>query len=119
MVARFAGFDLTVATLRSENPKSVRLRGRPVSDTVRHPKRAPVAQLDRALASGARGREFESRRARQFFRSSIDRRGLSGRAGRRGLRQPGLTQTLDDALTLREIGRIVRLAVRPEAFHRE
>ncbi len=30
--------------------------------------RAPVAQLDRALASGARGREFESRRARQFFR---------------------------------------------------
>lgn len=27
---------------------------------------APVAQLDRALASGARGREFESRRARHF-----------------------------------------------------
>ena len=29
--------------------------------------RAPVAQLDRALASGARGRGFESRRVRQFF----------------------------------------------------
>ena len=27
--------------------------------------RAPVAQLDRALASGARGRGFESRRVRQ------------------------------------------------------
>ncbi len=27
---------------------------------------APVAQLDRALASEARGREFESRRAHQF-----------------------------------------------------
>ena len=30
-------------------------------------KRAPVAQLDRALASGARGRGFESRRVRHFF----------------------------------------------------
>ena len=29
--------------------------------------RAPVAQLDRALASGARGRGFESRRVRHFF----------------------------------------------------
>ena len=28
--------------------------------------RAPVAQLDRALASGARGRGFESRRVRHF-----------------------------------------------------
>ena len=28
---------------------------------------APVAQLDRAAASGAVGREFESLRARQFF----------------------------------------------------
>ena len=28
---------------------------------------APVAQLDRALASGAKGREFESRQARQFL----------------------------------------------------
>ena len=28
---------------------------------------APVAQLDRVLASEARGRGFESRRARQFF----------------------------------------------------
>ncbi len=27
---------------------------------------APVAQLDRALASGAKGREFESRQARQI-----------------------------------------------------
>ena len=27
---------------------------------------APVAQLDRALASGAKGREFESRRARSY-----------------------------------------------------
>ena len=30
-------------------------------------KRAPVAQLDRALASGARGRGFESRRVRHFL----------------------------------------------------
>ena len=29
--------------------------------------RAPVAQLDRAIASGAIGREFESLRARQLF----------------------------------------------------
>ena len=29
--------------------------------------RAPVAQLDRALASGARGRGFESRRVHHFF----------------------------------------------------
>ena len=29
--------------------------------------RAPVAQLDRALPSEGRGREFESRRVRQFF----------------------------------------------------
>ncbi len=29
--------------------------------------RAPVAQLDRALASGARGRGFESRRVRHFL----------------------------------------------------
>jgi hypothetical protein len=27
----------------------------------------PVAQLDRALASGAKGRGFESRQARHFF----------------------------------------------------
>ena len=35
---------------------------------------APVAQLDRALASGAKGREFESRRARhspQCFSISV------------------------------------------------
>lgn len=30
---------------------------------------APVAQLDRALPSGGRGREFESSRARHFFRT--------------------------------------------------
>jgi hypothetical protein len=29
---------------------------------------APVAQLDRALPSEGRGREFESRRARQHFK---------------------------------------------------
>ena len=31
------------------------------------PPKAPVAQLDRARASGARGRGFESRRAYQFL----------------------------------------------------
>jgi hypothetical protein len=34
-------------------------------------KYAPVAQLDRALASGARGRKFESCRAYHFFASGI------------------------------------------------
>ena len=33
---------------------------------------APVAQLDRALASGAKGREFESRRARHYYSTSYD-----------------------------------------------
>ena len=33
---------------------------------VRDPTPAPVAQLDRALPSEGRGREFESRRVRQF-----------------------------------------------------
>jgi hypothetical protein len=33
----------------------------------RHPPHAPVAQLDRALASGARGQRFESSRAYQLF----------------------------------------------------
>ena len=34
---------------------------------------APVAQMDRACASGAQGRGFESLRARQFFSCSIQR----------------------------------------------
>ena len=34
---------------------------------------APVAQLDRALASGAKGRAFESRRAYHFFSGSSPR----------------------------------------------
>lgn len=32
---------------------------------------APVAQLDRALASGAKGQRFESSRARHFKRTFI------------------------------------------------
>ena len=34
---------------------------------------APVAQLDRALASEARGREFESPRARHFLQSVLSK----------------------------------------------
>ena len=34
-----------------------------------HLSSAPVAQLDRALASGAKGRRFESCRARQFLKN--------------------------------------------------
>ena len=40
----------------------------PAIHCMRHAiKEAPVAQLDRALPSEGRGREFESRRVRQFF----------------------------------------------------
>src|SRR5262245_23652827 len=35
---------------------------------------APVAQLDRALPSEGRGREFESRRVRQLFRHFFERK---------------------------------------------
>jgi hypothetical protein len=45
----------------------------PVSLRSRGPWRAPVAQLDRALPSEGRGREFESRRVRhlpQWFRTN-------------------------------------------------
>ena len=35
---------------------------------------APVAQLDRAIASGAIGREFESRRVHHFFASNQPQR---------------------------------------------
>ena len=53
----------------------VALLGRPVGDrrirfrrfTGYNADRAPVAQLDRVLPSEGRGREFESRRARQPF----------------------------------------------------
>jgi hypothetical protein len=45
------------------------------------PLRAPVAQLDRALPSEGRGREFESRRVRQHFRvlKAISSKRRSGR----------------------------------------
>ena len=39
-------------------------------------KRAPVAQLDRAVASGATGREFESLRAHHNFSQNLIREGI-------------------------------------------
>src|SRR5436190_1627990 len=43
--------------------------------------RAPVAQLDRALASGARGRGFESRRVYQLARARGRRSPANGASG--------------------------------------
>src|SRR3989344_9083527 len=53
---------------------------------MRRLRRAPVAQLDRALACGAKGREFESRRVYQIRKQSqfYTYRGTSSETQRRG-----------------------------------
>ena len=59
---------------------------------------APVAQLDRALASGARGRGFKSRREYQSSALHDTTAGVSG--------QPARIPTLAELLELRELERL-------------
>ena len=52
------------ASTRSEDDEAIRAAAHRLSYNYRT---APVAQMDRAIASGAIGREFESLRAHQIF----------------------------------------------------
>ena len=63
------GRDVPAAPLRWDYHSSLVLYQFPApSARLRATLGAPVAQMDRACASGAQGRGFESLRARQFFR---------------------------------------------------
>src|SRR5690242_412147 len=57
------------SALRAGWTHAVQRSGSRTSDNLRGSECAPVAQLDRAIASGAIGREFESLRARQHLLS--------------------------------------------------
>ena len=87
---RTEGSNPSLSASLRRDPRSARLRLAAGRAKVLLPVLAPVAQLDRALACGARGRTFESYRARQLPSQHPGRgsagvfASLAGRLGRLG-----------------------------------
>ena len=62
----------SLAMAKPSGPATALLIEAPLASHVDCIHRAPVAQLDRAVASGATGREFESLRAHHSSLSNVD-----------------------------------------------